>query len=306
MASFPRGTGTGPSASRRRRCAAAGTPRRPRRWASGSGRVRCPRPGSGLAPCESSPGPEPRALVTSRHVSGFLVLWDVDYTLVDTYGVGRHLYQAAFAELYGRKLPGAAASANMAGRTDRAIVLDVLKLAGVPDPQGQVSEFEAALGRLAPSVAGMVAASGRAMPGAAAALGALARLPGVVQSLLTGNVRPLAEVKLAPLGLTEHLDLDVGAYGNENEVRAELVHLARKRAALAYDHDFSGDATVIIGDTPLDVGAGLATGAYTIGVATGFFTLDELVTSGAHVVLPDLTDTAAVLAAVCDRATPER
>ena len=72
--------------------------------------------------------------------------------------------------------------------------------------------------------------------------------------MLTGNVRPLAEVKLAPLGLTEHLDLDVGAYGDEHEVRAELVHLARQRAALAYGDDFGGEATVIVGDTPLDIG----------------------------------------------------
>ena len=208
-------------------------------------------------------------------MSSFLVLWDVDYTLVDTYGVGRHLYQAAFAELYGRALPGAAAGANMAGRTDRAIVLDVLEMAGVPDPRGQVSAFEAALGRLAPSVTGMVAASGRAMPGAAAALSALAGLPGVVQSLLTGNVRPVAEVKLAPLGLTEHLDLDVGAYGNEHEVRAELVRLARQRAAAAYGADFGGEATVLVGDTPLDVEA-----------------------AGAHAALPDLADTPRLVAAV--------
>ena len=231
-------------------------------------------------------------------MSGFLVLWDVDYTLVDTYGVGRHLYQAAFAELYGSELPAAAASANMAGRTDRAIVLDVLKLAGVPDPQGQVSEFEAALGRLAPSVAGMVAASGRAMPGAAAALGALARLPGVVQSLLTGNVRPVAEVKLAPLGLTEHLDLDVGAYGNEHAVRAELVRLARQRAAAAYGADFAGEATVLVGDTPLDVEAALTHGARAVGVATGQFSLAEIEAAGPQAALADLTDTPRLVAAI--------
>jgi len=234
-------------------------------------------------------------------VSGFLVLWDVDYTLVDTAGVGRRLYQAAFADLYGRELPEPAADANMAGRTDRAIALDTLTLAGIPDPAGQVGAFEAALGRLAPGVTGLVAASGAVLPGAAAALAALASLPGVVQSLLTGNVRPLAEAKLAPVGLTAHLDLDVGAYGNEHAVRAELVHLARARAAAAYLADFGGTATVLVGDTPLDIEAALRTGARAVGIATGQFSLAELVAARPHAALPDLTDTAGLVAAVLDR-----
>ncbi len=233
-------------------------------------------------------------------MSSFLVLWDVDFTLVSTPGVGRHLYQLAFAELYGRDLPLAASGAGMAGRTDRAIALEVLALAGVPDPRGQVSQFESALSRLAPAVAEMVAATGKALPGAAEALAALAGLaaPRVRQSLLTGNVRALALAKLAPLGLVTHLDLDVGAYGNEHEVRAELVDLARDRAAAAYGADFGGLATILVGDTPLDVAAALTTGARAVGVATGEFSARELAAAGAHAVLPDLAGTAQLLAAV--------
>jgi phosphoglycolate phosphatase len=266
-------------------------------------------------------------------VASFLVLWDVDFTLVKAPGVGRRLYQLAFAELFGRQLPERASQADMAGRTDRAIALDVLALADVPDPRDQVVAFETALARLAPSMTGLVRSTAVALPGAAAALSALAarrngpvpgsdpgasRLPGSqpdtrqltgwqddgrpVQSLLTGNVRPMAEVKLAPLGLTEQLDLDVGAYGNEHEVRAELVHLARLRASLAYGRDFGGEATVIIGDTPHDVEAALVAGARAIAVATGFFPIDELAAAGAHTVLPDLSDTDAVIAAILDHA----
>jgi phosphoglycolate phosphatase-like HAD superfamily hydrolase len=116
--------------------------------------------------------------------------------------------------------------------------------------------------------------------------------------LLTGNIRPLAEVKLGALGLTEHLDLDVGTYGDAHEVRAELVGPARRRAALAYGGDFSGEATVIVGDTPLDVEAALVTGARAVAVATGYFSVADLTAAGAHVVLPDLTDTGRVLAAI--------
>lgn len=247
-----------------------------------------------------APGGTSVRLVTSHDVSSFLVLWDVDFTLVNARGVGWRLYQLAFAELYGRELELASAEAGMAGRTDRAIMLDVLRLAGISDPLGQVARFGATVSRLAPGVAELVAASAKALPGATTALVALATLaePRVRQSVLTGNVRALAEVKLAPLGLTPHLDLDVGAYGNEHEVRSELVHLARDRAATAYQTDFSGLATVLVGDTPLDVEAALATDARAVGVATGQFSARELQSAGAHAVLPDLTDTAEVLAAV--------
>ena len=152
----------------------------------------------------------------------------------------------------------------------------------------------------APGLADLVVERTRILPGAAEAMAALARLDGrgVVQSLLTGNIRPLAEVKLGPLGLTEHLDLDAGAYGSMHEVRAELVHLARRNASRAYRADFGGEATVVVGDTPLDVEAALTTGARAVGVATGAFTVGELAAAGAHAVLPDLTDTPELVALI--------
>ena len=60
-----------------------------------------------------------------------LVLWDVDYTLADTDGVGRRLYEIALEELYGLAMPRLIQS--MAGRTDSAIALEVLTAAGVAD-----------------------------------------------------------------------------------------------------------------------------------------------------------------------------
>jgi phosphoglycolate phosphatase-like HAD superfamily hydrolase len=83
-----------------------------------------------------------------------------------------------------------------------------------------------------------------------------------------------------------------------HEVRAELVPVARQAARRAYGADFGGRSTVLVGDTSLDVAAALAAGARAVGVATGSFSADELAAAGAHVILPDLTDTSLVLAAV--------
>lgn len=231
-----------------------------------------------------------------------LVLWDVDHTLVNAGGLSPDLYRLVFMELFGRKLEEVA---PMAGRTDRAIILDTLSRAGVPDSAQQVCAFAAALATHAPAYADRVRERGRALPGAARILLQLAASGGkqvcgthVVQSVLTGNLRALAEAKLSALGLAEYLDLDIGAYGDAHTDRAQLVHLARDNAARAHGMTFPGEQTVLIGDTPLDVAAALATGARGVGVATGATPAADLAAAGAHVVLPDLTDTAAAIKAI--------
>jgi phosphoglycolate phosphatase len=227
-------------------------------------------------------------------VDDLLVLWDVDYTLVDSGGLGTRLYEATFSEMYGRDL---SAVAPKAGRTDRAIAADTLAMAGIAEPRAQIDDFLAALARRVAAMDGDAGPGVRALPGAVAAIAALAAA-GARQSVLTGNIRPLAALKLSLAGLGEHLDLDVGAYGDVHEVRAELVPVARRGALAAYGTDFDGPSTVLVGDTPLDVAAALATGARAVGVATGSFPAAALEAAGAHAVLPDLTDTARVLAAV--------
>jgi phosphoglycolate phosphatase-like HAD superfamily hydrolase len=237
-------------------------------------------------------------------VRRLLVLWDIDYTLVNARGVGSELYTKVFTGLYGRPLPQ---PDSMAGRTDRAIAREVLALAGLDGHDGtdgldqQLLVFQAALNDTAPAFAARARQVVTALPGASAALAGLAALApgqGPVQSLLTGNIRPMAEIKLAAAGLTRHLDLEVGSYGDLHEIRAELVAPARAAAAAAYGQDFGGTATVLIGDTPLDVAAALATGARAVGVATGGFSTADLAAAGAHAVLPDLTGTAAVVSAI--------
>ena len=248
--------------------------------------------------------------------SDLLVLWDIDGTLLNAGGAGVELYELVFRQLFGRPLDGLA---PMAGRTDRAIILETLELAGVTAARRHVDPFIAGLTAHAPTVRAAVAARGRVLPGAAAALAALAALDSagtlaafgragrVHQSVLTGNVRPVAEVKLGALGLDGPLDLCIGAYGDDHEVRAELVGVARRRAAAAHGRspaDFAGRSTVLVGDTPLDIEAALATGARAVGVATGPFLAADLRAAGAHAVLPDLTDTGLVLRALLSLGLP--
>ncbi len=229
------------------------------------------------------------------------MLWDVDYTLVHAGGSGRLLYQMVLADLYGVEAAAMPAT-SMAGRTDSFIAVETLTAVGV-DAAAELPRFHQMLAARAPELADMVRARGFVLPGAREALWAVAGCAAdgtVVQSLLTGNLPALASVKLTALDLTEHLDLDVGAYGDVSQVRADLVPIARRNAAARYGADFAGRATVILGDTPHDVAAAVAAGARAVGVATGEFTLQQLADAGADVVLPDLTDTDTVVAAILD------
>ncbi len=232
-----------------------------------------------------------------------LVLWDVDYTLADTDGVGRHLYQVALHELFGLEMPRLVRS--MAGRTDSSIALEVLTAAGVPDPAREITRLQEVLAARAPELDSLVRERGKALPGVPEVLAALAGpayAGRVVQSLLTGNIPALARVKLGALGLIEHLDLSIGAYGDVSEVRGDLVPVARQNAAARYGADFAGRATVLVGDTPMDVQAAVVNGARCVAVATGSFTADQLGAAGADVVLADLSDTARAISAILDGA----
>lgn len=273
-----------------------------------------------------------------RGVRNLLVLWDVDYTLINAGGVGKHLYELVFRDMFARDMPG---FAPVDGRTERAIIADTLAGADIAEPQRHVDDFLGRMAARAPALADLARARVHVLPGAAAALAALAAPGGafaeasaetvvgsavqapsgpldqglprpseqplrgrlepavlVVQSVLTGNMRSLAEVKLTAPGLAAYLDLDVGAFGDQHEVRSELVHIARRNAARVHGHAFPGQETVLVGDTPLDVAAALATGARAVGVATGRSTTHDLAAAGAHAVLADLTDTTAVVSTI--------
>jgi phosphoglycolate phosphatase-like HAD superfamily hydrolase len=234
-----------------------------------------------------------------------LVLWDVDHTLINAGGLSRRLYAAAFAKVTGRALER---MAPMAGRTERAIAAETLTLNGLAASETALLALCAALAAEFAAHEAHISEHGHALPGAAAALAALARRPDVVQSVLTGNIESVAVRKVAAFGLADHLDFTIGAYGMDHADRHHLVRLAQRRAAAAYGQPFAKESTVLVGDTPNDVMAGHLGGARVVAVATGFSGRAALEAAGADAVLDDLTDTEAVLAAVlaADAGSPQR
>lgn len=234
-----------------------------------------------------------------------LVLWNIGLTLLDEARVNRASYAEAFRAVTGRPLIQVP---QTAGRTDSETFFEALAVnAAGPrpgDPAGEelLGRFVAELAAAFRARRDLLATQGRLMPGARDAVAGVWRLPGLVQTVVTGSIRPNAIEVLRAFGLDRYLDTEIGGFGSEVYPKGAMLLNARGRAAEKYHADFSEHTTVYIADSTRDVAAARIGGARAIGVASGRSSAGELRDAGAAVVLDDLADTAAVLAAV-DRLT---
>jgi phosphoglycolate phosphatase-like HAD superfamily hydrolase len=224
-----------------------------------------------------------------------LVLWDIDGTLVDSNGLGGEAFFDAFERVIGESVT---TRVPFAGRTDLEIALDLLATAGIEHSEQLLGDFEQALAAAMAERADAVRERGRPFPGVPEALERLRHEPGVLQSLLTGNIAPNAAVKLGAFGLDKLVDMEIGAYGSDHQRRGELVAVARRKALELRGVAVDPADIVLVGDTPLDVRAAHAAGARAVAVATGPYGAAELRAASADKVLVDLRDTAALVAAV--------
>ncbi len=220
-----------------------------------------------------------------------LVLWDIDRTLVAV-GIGREIYTAAFTAATGRPLE---VLPDFGGRLDRDLVQETLTVHGVPVTEQRLATFFGAMVSGYHRRAAEVRRRGRALAGAREALGALAAVAGVVQTVVTGNIRPVAVAKLTAFELHEPIDFEVGGYGCQDRVRATLVRRAYQQAQDKYGRRVATERVVVVGDTPYDIAAARAVGVRSIGVATGSASAAALTAAGADLVLADLAKTAALL-----------
>lgn len=227
-----------------------------------------------------------------------LVLWDLDLTLLHPAGFGSRMIAPALADVLGRE---PVMDVAFAGRTDRAILTALLESNGVSGPDDdEVSRLlDAVATRCEQHPQDLLDAGGGPLPGAHEAVDALTGVDGVHQGIVTGNMRRTALLKLRICGFDGLPDPALGSYGDDHLDRAHMV-----RDAIATARSLSVAVrparTVIIGDTVRDMRGALDVGARCVGVATGHVDERQLLDAGAHAVLPDLTDPAALLRALGD------
>jgi phosphoglycolate phosphatase-like HAD superfamily hydrolase len=122
--------------------------------------------------------------------------------------------------------------------------------------------------------------SGRVAPGVPELLEALSEREDVVLSLVTGNIEPVARMKLRAGGIGHWFASGQGGFGSDHEDRTMLPPIARRRAG-----GQPRERTLVIGDTPRDIACARADGLRVVAVVGGAYAASEL--EDADVVAPD-------------------
>jgi phosphoglycolate phosphatase-like HAD superfamily hydrolase len=213
------------------------------------------------------------------------VLFDIDGTLIDTGGASDRAWRRAFKELQGVDVDVPAVTGK-----------------GVPDPEvGRVvfnnalgrepteEEAEALMRRRLDHLSGEVESS----PGYAVKDGVVELLErliedGVTLGLTTGNVEEAAHIKLARAELNRFFSF--GGYGSDSRDRTELTKKALERAELICGETLGPANCFSCGDTPRDVEAGHGAGIRVVGVATGEYTVQQLLEAGADAAVKSLRE----------------
>ncbi|MFQ5690851.1 MAG: HAD family hydrolase [Gemmatimonadota bacterium] len=222
-----------------------------------------------------------------------LLLFDVDGTLVHVDGAGREALRAAMLEVYGTT--GTIDTFDFHGKTDPAIVRGLLRPLG--RGEGWIErglcrlwkEYCAALERelrLRRDRLGLC-------PGVAGGLRGVVRQARFTTALVTGNVECGAWHKLRACGLDGQFQF--GAFGSDSERRDELPLLAVQRARERTGYPFDPRDAIVIGDTPLDIRCARASGAKSLAVATGRYSVEQLATHAPDAVVGTLADLGRIL-----------
>jgi len=216
-----------------------------------------------------------------------LLLFDIDQTLVNTGGAGLRALDRACQKLF--STAHAMDGISPHGKTDPAIVREILRVR-----LGQSSPSNAEIGTILESYLSFLkeevrlSPNYRILPGILPLLDHLVAQTGIVLGLATGNIEMGGRLKLERGGLNRYFDF--GGFGSDAEDRTELVRRAAQKAAGQNGGGFSSENVFVIGDTPLDVDAGQRAGFKTVGVATGSYSVDQLLSAGATFAVKDLEE----------------
>lgn len=222
-----------------------------------------------------------------------VVLWDIDGTLIRAGRIAGTVFAAAVESMFG--VAADDHGVTYGGKTDPQIAREILAALSIDhDAEVHLPQLLAALERGLAEGQEEMRDRGFVLPGVESVLARLHDRPDVIQSVLTGNTRANAVLKLETFALDRWIDVEVGAYGSDNADRNRLVPLALARIAERHAA-VAKDRTWVVGDTPFDAACARAGGVRCLLVATGHASREELEAAGAELVVDDLNDTDAIV-----------
>lgn len=226
-----------------------------------------------------------------------ILLWDIDGTLIRSAKAGGYKVYTipVLEEIFGTA--GRLADMHVSGMTDLQIVFEALGDEGISQEE-ILARAEVLVSRLteeARRVTGNGAKFFEVIPGVRDTLEALARHPRYESALVTGNIKPMAHLKMELVGLDQFFTLP-GAFGDESHKRRDLPARAAERIRKHLQVDLAAEQFIVIGDTPNDIDCGRHFGARTVAVGTGrFYSNEEILACEPDALLPDLVDTELVI-----------
>jgi phosphoglycolate phosphatase-like HAD superfamily hydrolase len=224
----------------------------------------------------------------------YVLLFDIDGTLLLAPGLGRVFFEEALREVSGRS--ASAEGVQFAGRTDRSLAREMLSRAGYP-LSGLKNAIHDVLDAYATRLLeGIEPAAINVLPGVVELLDSLIPRETLHLGLLTGNLERTGRAKLRAAGLDGYFQF--GAFGSDHEDRNLLPPFALSRANALVGAELGFDSVVVIGDTEHDILCGKAVGALTVGVCTGYVSRKSLEDQSPDVLLDDFSDSLALMALI--------
>jgi len=217
-----------------------------------------------------------------------LLLFDIDGTLIRAGGAGSRALDRVFKEFFG--IEKSCQSVRMDGRTDRAIVRDLINFFKVRPEDPIEKTIDDILHHYLNNLENEILDKNLyiILPGIENILGLLKNRSDIVLGLATGNLRRGAEIKLNRGNLFHFFTC--GGFGCDSEIRSELVGFAIQRGKELAKFDFSQEQIFVIGDTEFDIEAGRKAGAKTVAVATGAHPIDTLAKYKPDFLFSDFSD----------------
>jgi phosphoglycolate phosphatase len=212
-----------------------------------------------------------------------LILFDIDGTLIDSGGAGTRSLDLALKELF--SIDNGFDGISMAGKTDTQIIKEGLMKHGISADGNIGSVVKAYIKHLHIEIGND---KKHVKPGIYDLLKKLRIQKDTGLGLLTGNLEQGARIKLEPFRLNTYFPS--GAFGSDDEDRNNLLPIAVKRFEEIFRRKLEIDSCIIVGDTPRDVECAHIHGAICIGVATGPYSVEDLIEAGADRVFEDLSD----------------
>ena len=224
----------------------------------------------------------------------YAVLFDIDGTLILTGGAGQRTFVETFRHDF--EIPEPTGKVAFAGRSDRAIALDLMELNGVEPSEENWHRFQQ--GYCQRLQTELDSCTGEVLPGVLELLDTLEPMEHVALGLLTGNLQHGAQAKLRHYGLAERFAF--GGFGDHHTERNDIATSALQAAQHHANANSNGapstvTGAMVIGDTVNDITCARSIGAFAVAVQTGNTPVEELAACEPDLLLADLSDYQALL-----------